>query len=821
MTENVADVVKKTTTSLKESMQKATAVVGDAFTDSVKTDRVAQVLGIDEDIVKKDIALTPLGKEQDPYSKSDLRNEPTVISDNGGNRLDNPQSGKATVAGCQVERVTVDKKTTVKVKSDYLGEFEYDPEEFALGYKTLSDGSQLPILQYVGDSNGDKYARVGPFAFGTGKKDSIHIPDGLKSMDYMFTGYEGLSYMPSIPTSITSMHYAFAGCVNMKCAQDAKRIGLPPQMQGNQCGLPEGLLDMSGAFLDCKNFNATFMAVKQKGNHVVAIPAPMGQLPSSIVNITEAFSGCEKLDDVGPLMAAVTKAITGKEASNIPVYGGTVTPYLSESKAKCGLDRISGEPVKEAASTRKFLVDEKGKIDKEIEGELVVKADAKGEPAYDKDKMDVTRYQARKTLLKAIADGLVEKNAELASGGALEHSYYYDAADDKIKDDVTGLLVGDSKTPSAGSIFQRVAIDGATGLGLGAVIGKITGFKKAGMLAGVGAAIGLDMADILPHSLSPIVSWTANILPEGNAKTTLENLAAELSGSNVAEQKATLTAENVAATYQNRRLQRSIYGIEGIYELDSIKASMENNARYCGENLNFKATAERALDDGEQEATLGARSIVHESVTCMNELFDSDFTDTETKKPLLKEYYVGLMEALETYNKGAEAGIKKLELTRPQYGEVSRQGLQMLNRAYTCEVLDNLRQMDAKYHFMDDEAWTKIAGLKIIGIDVEHIKDFGSEKYGSLSNVSLAAVEKAILDAKDYEIGVAQTNRKGEAFYNTGRFFNEPGKEGVTSESVPADTKKSMSAEERIAAAEAITPDASDGNKEKEAAIDP
>lgn len=753
------------------------------FETSVNTGRMADVLGVDESLIIDDLNMTELEKQQNPYTKTDLSKQDTVLYNEDGTRLDDVGHGNTVnIMGCEVSASNSvissgifgwrkEYTSVVHVKSDYLGEFDYDSKEFALGYKELEDGSKLPVLKYIGGRDGANAAGIAGFDLAMIGSD-IGIPDGLKSMDYMFTGDDHLKYVPPIPDSVTSMHYAFADCSALEFSTDCSDLpdgflnftpSWTAELDGYTVRLPDGLEDMSGAFKNCDKLNVTFAADSSTEG---AFGGDYGGiLPSSIVNLQEAFEGCERLEKQSFMSKLAGGAV-------YPQYGSNITPYLTSHYAKDALNKITNEDAKEYADSREYIVDEEGNVDEDKLNE----AEESGQ-SVDREKLNKTRIRSRAKTLEDIYEGKVDNDSELSSGGARSNNYYYNAAEDGIDDDLTGLMVSDKKPSGLGSIWQRAAIDGAAGLGIAGLINKVTGSGLLSTIAGVGGAVALDYFDILPESLLPIMNWTKDKLPEGSWKDKMTDLIDTMTGSTINEQKENLTMENVAATYQNRRLQRSIWGLKGAYELEGVDESMYNNAEYCALNLNFKATADKALKDGEAAATDGARMVVRETVTSMEEMWkakEAGGEDMSTHKAAMQDYYLELMEALESYNKGAKHGM--VQMTDGAYKKVSEQGLDMLNRAYTSEVLDSLREMDAKYGFMDEAAWNKISSMGISGVDIRNIRSFDDAKAQELSNKSLVAVQAIITQAgEEYKTGVVLKPRDGESFYDEGdgKFYNE------------------------------------------------
>ncbi len=772
-----------------------------SFEQAVNTEVIAKKLGVDESLIIDDLNMTPLEREQNPYTKSDLSDVKTVLTTEGGQHIDYTRSGETKeIAGCTItardeeytEGVLAWKKTKTKqiyhVESDYLGSFDYDPEEFTLGYKKLEDGSRLPVLTYIGTNDGAKNI-LGPKGDSlvnvVGVSDII-IPDGIKNIDYMFTDDKNLKFIPKIPGSVDSMHYTFSGCSNAELSVDFAYNGWDYSKDKSGFAglnllnlatvgcdscvyLPERLKDVSGAFEGCSALKCIFSTYSQRERNINGVTVVDSKLPETVINAQNAWDGCNNLDAVKNGFLKSAYAYT-----KYPQYGKDITPYLTSTYAKDALN-VSSEEIKDYADNVDFTVNEKGQVASDVDTTNL-----------DQQALQEAQAATRIDTLRKVFEGSVEADTEVASGGARSNNYYYDATDNDIHDDVSGLIKGDDAPSSMSVLWQRAIVDGTTGLGIGLAAGKLTDSKIVGLVAGVGAAIGLDYLDILPESLVPIGYWVADKLPDGEIKTKLTEFCQSIAPSSISDQEDLVTAENKAATYQNRRLQRSVFAVEAGGELKDLTKALYNNAEYCGKNLNFKATADKAVASGEAEATDGARAVIHSSVASFNEFINSEAEsgrDVAEIQTLLKDYYVDLMEGLDSYNDGARHGIS--QLLNSTYKDVSYQGLEMLNRAYADETLTALKAMDTEYHFMDDEAWSKIEALNITGIDIRNARNFESENLKALSEKSIAETTNIIAEAgDDYNVGAVVTTHDNESFWNSGsgRFYNEEMSDNEVSE---------------------------------------
>ena len=122
----------------------------------------------------------------------------------------------------------------IDCKSEILGDFTYDPEEFTI--KTLDVGEyngekiQYPYIEYdgVGDAPTNTLNILDV-------RHRVKLPDGLKSSDYTFTGCEQVHMMPDLPDSLETMRYAFKDCKNLDIVGGNEGVTLPPNIRNRDC----------------------------------------------------------------------------------------------------------------------------------------------------------------------------------------------------------------------------------------------------------------------------------------------------------------------------------------------------------------------------------------------------------------------------------------------------------------------------------------------------------------------------------------------------------------------------------------------------------
>lgn len=212
--------------------------------------------------------------------------------------------------------------THTECQSPYLGNFEYDPNQFTIGYKDVGT-DKLPVFAYTGDlqhdwQHGDRspaqlamngeegyMEAFGSNAAGFGnaainavdflgiipdnpipnengwtRAQQVEIPQGVKILDYTFENNQELQLIPGIPDSVESMHCAFKGCERLHGGSDEF-------MKDGTWVFPDNMTDISYAFQDCKNLTGYELRNFQFGTE-----AEEGRsLDNKMVGM---FSGCDR-----------------------------------------------------------------------------------------------------------------------------------------------------------------------------------------------------------------------------------------------------------------------------------------------------------------------------------------------------------------------------------------------------------------------------------------------------------------------------------------------------------------------------------------------
>lgn len=747
----------------KEQQSKKQGVVEHA--DDMNTKAIADRVNTNEEVVQGELYQTRLEQEQSDYHKTDLTDVPTVTEKNG-KRLDDMDKGESV--DISDGTLTMNDDGTIHCKSEYLGEFDYDPELFAYGYKELkeADGSTsyLPILKYVGHSGSDGAGSKGNFlrpVFGDkmlgGMNFDCHstfeLPEGLKSADYTFEGNDELIFQPRLPDSLVSAHYGFANCSKLEYASfEAKDGEFFLTNSGGEIYFPESMKDTSCMYKNSKNFKGDF-----------------GDAPKNIVRADEMAAGTQ----TGEKGEGFYAWYEHKELD----WDGKQAPGLSKEHAKNMVNDVSNENAKKAQEDNEFLIEDDGTITNENREKM---------NELDVDDQMIQKSQVN-TAIKYhndVADGKVHSEVEIATDDMRSDNLVYNAATDSYEYDLTGELQSDEK---GGSLWQRLVIDGGVGLGLGVVAGNLTNSKLVGIAAGVGGAYLLDHFDILPETLSPILTKTAEFLPEGGLKDQLLDWADDLSGSTVANQKENWDPEAVAHDHQSAHLEAGMEGLASVQVLsdEKIGESMYKNGEIAATRLALWSTATK----GESSASCVNEKVVQRCTSTMEqhwaEQIGENGTPSDDMKNEMKDYYRSLFSALEEYNKGAMNGINSAFATNDAKKELSTYGLHMVNRSYVSGVMDSLTKMNERYDLFTPEELQELSNtyeISGIGNLAEYPQSFQDVADTESFEVdSWVAVDATTDDeyTPDYGISKDSVQYKGESEKKQGGQLEKPAPDSV------------------------------------------
>lgn len=668
--------------------------------EKVNVDYMAEYNDTDADLIAQYAGLSASERELTTRFKSQLEGDTLGTGMDGKSRWDTSYDGESTVvlnAGMATEcRITKSDdgngNETYHCESDYLGSFDYDPDDWAIGYKEIpgtesenADGSltKVPVFKYVGDVKADslhsgnmsfegaflKVIRLGllsQFIPDKARTEQVTIPDGVKNLDYTFEGNDQIQLIPGVPDSVRSMHCTFKDCTAIHCASHEFNEGEGRYSNsGGQWDLPEELEDLSGAFQGCTALD------------VVSI----GTLPSALRDISGMFAGCSALLDQSHAVETLgmgAEAIAGIFGANFVV--GSVKeadwsscPYLREEFANpldtSTSDKFKANAEREAQEMKEFHE----ALDVESEPEEVQEQHA------DANAANTVKRTER------VLDGTDDvRDIEELSLNLPEKNYF-------------------------GELVQKGVIDIGSFAAIRTLTKHLTGSGFIGTLAGFAGTWALSSSGVLPKSIEPALNWVKGFLPE-KGQAVIDTILEKIGQPNI-EELIEQRKERYNSVALSDSFDRPVSSF-GVVDSTELYSRMRTNAKVVAEAGVFERVAQDPADEVgtvskmmTQAVSTGASSI---------ESLHADGTLTEDQmKQQMRDYYMGLMNGLEAYNKGAKEGFSLDSDLDSAY-----QGLALVNKAYADPVMASLEEMDAKYHFMTETDKQKLSQLDIEGVSV-------------------------------------------------------------------------------------------------------
>lgn len=121
------------------------------------------------------------------------------------------------------------------------GDIEYNDEDFGL----QPNGNDCYLIYKGSETDGSK----------------IKLPDGIKSMDYMFFCSD-IEMPPIIPNTVESMNYTFSGCIDLKKSPEIPNSVRSMVSTFRQCDsleelpvLPAGIMHADGSIAQSRRFS--------------------------------------------------------------------------------------------------------------------------------------------------------------------------------------------------------------------------------------------------------------------------------------------------------------------------------------------------------------------------------------------------------------------------------------------------------------------------------------------------------------------------------------------------------------------------------------
>ena len=196
--------------------------------------------------------------------------------------------------------------------------------------------------------------------------------------------------------------------------------------------------------------------------------------------------------------------------------------------------------------------------------------------------------------------------------------------------------------------------------------------------------------------------------------------------------------------YTNVALDKSLQSLDvaGGVTNESLAAALQANGHavaYNGVMLNIG-------QDGEESAK-PVGDFVKEALSKGEHAWDARLEEKGADKEAIAEdmrhYYMGLMQGLEAYDKGALTGIGQAHGDKIADLQTAQDGLTMVNREYTQAVMDSMLAYNEKVPFLTQEDYAKLDALEISGVGA-----LSKYKKGGMFSVEAAPVyDQPALDA--------------------------------------------------------------------------
>lgn len=611
-------------------------------------------------------------------------------------------------------------KNMMLCKSEYLGDFKYDPGTWAIGYKEVpgtedenADGklTKVPVLRYIGEleysprrsrearsatvvggaiaSKGEVWdggiaGRImqdltgNEIATGPIEWAQVYIPEGVKNLDYTFEGVENLQLIPEIPSTVTSMHCTFKDCKDLwEASSDFTE-------DDGTWKWPEGLKDASYTFMGCEELEST---------HV-------GNMPNELLTVEGLWYGCAKMEEA-------------------KLWNGCLNIDVLKSK-------IMDDEVPARWSDSPFLMDE---FQQTVDGNSSQTMKTRQLEEEQKLREFHVEYERPENVAQ-LSDADKVKLEDAKAGNAAERTQ-------KVLDKKTAIRsldtipINNPEENAWAALLQRGVIDVVTFAGVDLITKKLTGSKVAGIAAGIGVTAGLRWMDILPKSFEPLLNWVNNnLIKEGAIHDKMNDFIKFI---HVPQKEDYEKAEaEQMAVYKSwaldDSLDRSVWTAGSLYDENQVYDYMKANGQIISENGVFQQVG--------KEGRTGAgcvSEIVRPSLTQAEDVFTKKMQATASTNGVdgegvdwneeMRNYYWQLMYGLQGYNEGALVGIDKKYSSVKEIKDAStnkalaESGLAYVNCEYATAVMSSLMRMDSKYHFMREEDWQKMDSLAFVGVD--------------------------------------------------------------------------------------------------------
>lgn len=641
-----------------------------------------------------------------------------------------------------------------------LGDFEYNPGEWAVGVKQISsDGAsaEIPVLRYIGTATNGA---------------DIVIPDGVTNLDYTFEGNTSLETVPVIPDSVESAHASFMGCENITMASSTAKTGEHEVESdvalGSLAGAGVGVAAGAAAGLKVGAAAGTAVtpgigtAIGAAGGAIVgAATGAIGGfflgkdndgkggtwvMPENLKDASYMFSGCSKLTEgykeANDSLINARNMYEGTEKIGTDSYamshGSVAVTDFTESK-------LSKESVQDSYTNTNVEVTPHltGNYSRDW-NEAAGTFDGNNVTQSEKDEIEVLSDLLKK---EDVLNGAVESDMSIVTDGL--------ATTAKQKTSTGWKTVTDVNAKNEGSDGLGLDLPGdmagfldraAVSVGEFAILRAVTGNS---IIAGV-ATFGLQATGILPKSMRPILTSVAGLVGEdtpvgaalNDIASKLPDTSNQLGDATVAVADAsTKSADDKTVAGTSERIVGSMSdAMDVAAEGQDITKVMASNGRSVALDGVLSSVSAQSDDVSQvkQMSMLCAAGIEEKAaVVAQDGLSQED-------KDMLSTGYMQTLQGLKAYDDAAQQAIFEQYGTDSAETEQAMSGLSAVMAGAVAPMYQSIHEIDEAYGFVDDDLAIQLSQLNFTGVGSYDSYEDDVSMYANAGIADEPAVEEAV-----------------------------------------------------------------------------
>lgn len=675
----------------------------------------------------------------------------------------------------------LDQRTNMVHYEGVLGSFDYDANEWSLGYweaEVNGNKVRVPILHYNNDGKSENLLHMTFDGFVDGEK--IKIPEGLKSLDYTFAD-TGIKTMPKIPNSVESAHCAFMDCTELERGSASSKIG--SGVDEGKLLMPENLKDMSWMFAGCTHMQDYF-----------------ADLGKNVVDGRYAFSECKSLGWDGQTIED-GKMVTSFKMPDISRLRNANPFWLQNMFDNCDdavINKIN-DYVSDHGDFTSEWTDEDGNhhktYDKLVDGsyDTSLEQDISSETSRGKILQLIDKDSKGLTGVSSDTAGLATTGVQITDSGTFADNSLW------AKFRQSDFEATFDKGNEFGTILNHaIPAVGTYAISKSVLNSMLDGKHKLASTIGAVAVAAIPQVVGYGNTLTPVLDWTANAVgPETKAGKFLTEFSNKLKGA-VTYQTAVneLNADETFETFQKsaknyaenqvaRLMTSENYEGEDIVIATKfdVSSDMRSNGKLLGSDANLLFIA---CEPEENLKNTLSDSIMKTSLEAINDKMDLELQgageDTEKISEIREKYsgyYMTMMHNIDAYDNAAK---QELENRYAVDGELKAQATNGLEKVMRCttqplyESLYNLnKEWEDKYgepfltdkQLNDNELSTRTMDITGIGT----FNDYDPEKdYADHSDIyveKLASQQQALVNAIADATSQEEINTAYAAYYES------------------------------------------------------